>query len=50
VVLGSYFQLAHEKKPEPPLSLNSEVLKNIRAVRSDLLVRGTLGEKVVSYS
>ncbi|KIM84795.1 hypothetical protein PILCRDRAFT_817596 [Piloderma croceum F 1598] len=46
VTLGSYFQLTHASNPEPPLSLKTGILKNLRAVRSDLLVKATLGKQV----
>jgi len=45
VSLGSYFQSTHVKKPEPPLSFKDEYLKSLRAVRKDLLVEATLGER-----
>jgi hypothetical protein len=48
VTLGSYFQLTHASNPEPPLSLKTGILKNLRAVRSDLLVKATLGRQVAS--
>lgn len=47
VSLGSYFESAHGNKPPPP-SFRAEYLKNIRAVRRDLLVEATLDEDTVS--
>jgi len=45
VSLGSYFQMAHASKPEPPPQFKAEYLKNLRAVRKDLLVEATLGDR-----
>ena len=47
VSLGSYFQLTHGKKSEPP-SFKAEYLKSIRAVRTDLVVEAMLWDTAVS--
>jgi hypothetical protein len=48
VSLGSYFQYSHGGKPEAPPSTKDEYIKNLRAVRKDLLVEATLTERPVS--